>query len=261
MTRLHGALLLLLAPTVLLAQPANKDDPQPSGTYGGQTYGTMAAPQPAPAPAPAAEPAAPAEPSYEVTARQYETTTMTEEKPSLFKDLGFAITLGGGVSGFTDDTARTTSADGGGWDVRATIGTRKMLAMEVSYLGSAQTIDALGLDSDAMLVGNGVQANARLNFARGYALTPFVFVGAAWRRYDLANFDSNTSDVADSDNVVEFPMGAGVAYRIGDLILDARGEYRPTTDADLMPSLTRSEPGAEASLHRWGVNANIGYEF
>jgi hypothetical protein len=63
--------------------------------------------------------------------------TETEE---WYTTLGFGLTIGGGVSGFTDETFRDTTNDGGNWDVRGTIGTRSYIAGEASYLGSAQSM-------------------------------------------------------------------------------------------------------------------------
>lgn len=166
--------------------------------------------------------------------------------------LGIAISAGAGTSGFTSDALRGSTNVGGDWDVRATFGTRSLLAVEGSYIGSAQSISALGLDSSAMLVGNGVQGALRLNGTIDGPVQPFVFGGAAWRRYDLTNTSVNTSDIAGSDDVLEIPMGVGISGRWAGLVLDARGEFRMATNEDLV---------ANESMHRWGVNANVGYEF
>ena len=214
------------------------------------------------------EPVEPVEPVRDdptfMSQRMYTTTTTEEQRPTILSEWGFALAAGGGVSGFTSETARDATQDGGGWDVRATIGTRLPVSAEIAYIGSAQTIDALGLDDGAVLVGNGVQGNLRLNVMTESAVQPFIYAGAAWRRYDLANTDTNTSSVADHDDVVEFPVGAGIAYRYRGLLFDARGEFRAATNEDLMPSLAAS-PGLagdddNASLHRWGVTANLGIE-
>jgi hypothetical protein len=202
-------------------------------------------------------------PTFSAADRTY--TTTTTERHGMFSAYGVSLSAGGGVSGFTSSTAREATKDGGGWDVRATIGTRLPLAAEVSYLGSAQRINALGLDNNAVLVGNGVQGDLRLNLVSGMPLQPFIYAGAAWRRYDLTNTNTNTSDVSGTDNVVEFPMGVGLAYHYRGFILDARGEFRPATNNDLMPSLNNSDDtignDSSAALHRYGVNANVGYEF
>ena len=166
--------------------------------------------------------------------------------------LGIALSAGAGTSGFTSDALRGSTNVGGDWDVRATFGTRSLLAVEGSYIGSAQSISALGVDSSAMLVGNGVQGALRLNGTIDAPVQPFVFGGAAWRRYDLTNTSINTSDLAGSDDVLEIPMGVGLSGRWAGLVLDARGEFRMATNEDLV---------ANESMHRWGVNANVGYEF
>jgi hypothetical protein len=185
-----------------------------------------------------------------------------DEEEWSFASIGFGLTIGGGVSGFTDDTFRDTTDDGGNWDVRATIGTRSFIAGEASYLGSAQSIDALGLDDDAVLLGNGLQGNVRVNFTTA-ALQPFVYGGVAWRRYEITNDDFNTSDVADDDDVLEIPGGVGLAYKVGGFMLDARAEYRYAFYEDMLPSAIEDfeEPGDAASMHRYSINANVGVEF
>jgi hypothetical protein len=247
MTRLSAALFLVVAATPALADdPAAPPAPDPD--------------QKIPDPfTPEAE--APSDkPTFELRSHTYDTVT-TETRQPLWG--GLVLSAGGGVSGFTGESARNAAQDGGNWDVRATLGTHSPIAAEVSYIGSAQSIDALGLDDNAVLLGNGVQANVRINLTTRSAVQPFLFGGAAWRHYSLENVDTNTSDVSGSDNVLEIPVGAGVAYRYRGFILDARGEFRASTDDDLLPSLVQEPLSTdnEAELHRWGVNANIGYEF
>jgi hypothetical protein len=186
---------------------------------------------------------------------------------SFYGRYGIAIAAGGGTSGFVNDEMRGATNVGGDWGVRLSVGTRSPLAFEGSYIGSAQSIDALGLSNDALLVGNGVQGALRLNATVDMAVQPFVFAGAAWRRYDLSA-DTNTSALDDVDNVYEFPVGVGIAGRYAGLMLDLRGEFRPTIGNNLMPELFASDEPFEnvgndnfASMHRWGVNASIGYEF
>jgi hypothetical protein len=177
---------------------------------------------------------------------------------------GIAITAGAGASGFTNSNLRGETEFGGDWGVRLTFGTRSPLAFEASYIGSAQRIEALGLDDNAYLVSNGAQGALRFNITADLPVQPFLFAGLAWRRYDLANTATNLSDVDDVDNVVELPLGAGIAGKAAGLIIDVRGEFRPAFDEDLLPQAiegTTLEPGDAVPMHRWGVNANLGYEF
>jgi Outer membrane protein beta-barrel domain len=247
MTRLSAALFLVVAATPALAD----DPPAVPPTDPDQKIPDPFTPE---AEAPSDEP------TFELRSHTYDTVT-TETRQPLWG--GIAVSAGGGVSGFTSASARDATNDGGNWDVRATIGTHSPIAAEVSYLGSAQSIDALGLDDSAVLLGSGVQANVRINLTTTSAVQPFLFAGAAWRHYSLENVDTNTSDVSSSDDVLELPVGAGLAYRYRGFILDARGEFRATTNNDLLPSLVQEPLSTDnqAELHRWGVNANIGYEF
>lgn len=214
-------------------------------------------PEPAtPEPEPMAQ-----EPTYVEPAPVVVTTpppVVVEEEEDTLERYGIMIALGGGVSGFTDDTMRDTTNDGGAWGVRLGIGTRSPIAFEAEYFGSAQQIDALGLENDAVLVGNGVQGVARVNLL-DMNIQPFLFGGVAWRHYNLSDEGINTSAVNDTDDVLEIPMGGGIGLKYRGFLFDARGEYRYVTEENLMPS--SNDLGDQAKLHRWGVTGNIGYAF
>ena len=242
--------------------PSGNDTVQPTAE---------ATPQPAPQPAPMASDTGddttvivqpPPQPYTEPQTTYVTQPVVTEEREqSTLEKYGIGVALGGGVSGFTNETLRDTTDDGGSWGVRVAVGTRSPIAFEAEYIGSAQDISALGLDNDAILVGNGVQGALRVNLL-DYNVQPFLFGGLAWRHYDITNADFNTSAIAGSDDVLEVPMGAGVAFKYAGLMFDARGEYRYADQEDLVPEFTPSglDDGA-GSMHRWGANANVGVAF
>ena len=174
-----------------------------------------------------------------------------------YRPVGIALSAGGGTSGFINDNLRGDTRIGGEWNVRLTFGTRSPLAFEASYIGSDQSINALGVNSNAMLLGNGVQGALRVNTTIDFPLQPFFYGGVAWRRYQITNTALNASDLVNRDDVAEFPLGAGLAARYGGLIIDVRGEYRLTTGEDLLPL----SPTQNASMNRWAANGSIGYEF
>jgi hypothetical protein len=179
-----------------------------------------------------------------------------------YDTIGYGLSLGGGVDGFVGDAFRDLTNTGGSWNLRFTAGTRSYLALELSYIGSAQGIDAIGLDNDAVLVGNGLQAALRINFLRNYVVQPFVYGGAAWRNYTLSNTIVNVSDVNDSDDVFEIPVGVGVAGYISGFMADLRAEYRAAWGNDLVPVLDEDDEGAiVGSADRWGVMADLGVQF
>ncbi|MBA3539152.1 MAG: hypothetical protein H0T79_05955, partial [Deltaproteobacteria bacterium] len=131
------------------------------------------------------------------------------EEQTFMQRMGMAISVGGGVDGFTNEDLRDAAEVGGAWDVRVTLGTRSPIGFEASYIGSVQDIEALGLDDDALLVGNGLQGALRVNVLPNEMVQPFLYGGVAWRRYSLTNEDFNTSAVSDEDDVLEIPLGVG----------------------------------------------------
>lgn len=233
---------------------------QDAGAYGGNTYGTpVAAPAPAPQPVVQAPPAVPTPtPLVEEEPLPVNQAAVQEKAPaSIFERWGTALAIGGGVDSFVDRGDTGTQA-GGGWNVRAILGTKTMFGFEAAYIGSAQSIDAIGLDQDAVLVGNGAQGSLRLNMTPQYDIGLLLHGGLAWRRYDLTNADFNTSDIAGKDDVLEIPIAAGVQYDYRGMLLDARAEYRFANYGDIMG------PGGASSgnaMDRWGIQANVGYRF
>lgn len=174
--------------------------------------------------------------------------------------LGIGLQLGGGVEGFTNDQLDEAAGRGPAWNLRAVLGTRTAVSLEAAYQGSAQTVDAFGLDDSALLVGTGVDVGARFNAFRGAIVSPYIAMGVGWRRYDLTRYEANFSDVDETDNVVELPVGVGAVVRFGGMMLDARVQFRAAAGSDLMRD--HGDPdGEHLAMHRWGVSGNLGYEF
>lgn len=170
--------------------------------------------------------------------------------------VGVGLSLGGGVSGFVDGDTRAFASNGGTWDARLTVGTRMPVAVEASYFGSANDIDALGLDTDAVLVGNGLESDIRIELLPRFAFRPYVLGGFGFTHYQVANANVNVSNVRDDDAVFHAPVGAGVSYRAGSALLDVRGIVRAAFD----DSLLRDASSERARLSTWGVLAKVGWE-
>jgi hypothetical protein len=233
-------------------EPTIPADPQDPADPVDPTAPTM------PPPEPVVEPVIVAPPPQEPTPVDVDVHVhdLGREEPP--QPIGISLTVGGGVFGFTDGNMRDTTADGGMWDVRAAIGTRSPIAVEAAYIGTAQGINSIVLDEDAMLLGTGFEGIARVNLLPTQAVNPYFFGGAAWKRYDLTNTDTNTSDVQETDNLIEIPVGVGLSYRMSGFVLDARTELRMATEEDLI----RDDPDTEdVRLHTWSAGAKLGYEF
>jgi hypothetical protein len=196
-----------------------------------------------PQPMPAAEP------------MPYEAQTGAE---TWLHDVGLGLSVGGGVEDFSGSTMRNTTGTGGSWTARLTFGTHEYIAGEASYIGSAQSINRLGLSGNSELIGNGAQAALRINGTTHYPVQPFLYGGAAWRHYNLNTSGTNFSDVVDHADAFEIPLGVGVAGYVSGVMLEARGEYRfGWADHDIV---TQSNGGTPL-MDRWGVTGNIGYSF
>jgi outer membrane protein OmpA-like peptidoglycan-associated protein len=168
-----------------------------------------------------------------------------------------SLAIGGGVTEFADSDMRDTTGLAGSWEARFTLGTRARIGLEAAYLGSAQSVDSLGLDQDALLVSNGLGAAMRLNLLTDQ-FQPYLLAGAAWRQYDVTNADFNTSSLNDEDTVLETPVGIGFGYRLENVIFDARAVYRRVFDNDLLETAAN---GDEIQLHNWTANLMAGFEF
>jgi hypothetical protein len=184
-------------------------------------------------------------------------------EPNLRSGIGVGAILGGGIAGFTDQTMRNTLSSNvaGAWDMRASIGTHTPLGVDLSYVGSAGSINTLTGASNGTLVGTTFEAVARINVLPHLQWNPYVFAGIGWQHYNVDNMMLATADsgVRSSDNVADFPMGAGISYRdVSGLIVDVRGTFRPATSSTLVLD---QRSGTYADLHSWGATGAIGYEF
>ncbi|HET6611737.1 MAG TPA: hypothetical protein VFG83_07105 [Kofleriaceae bacterium] len=185
-----------------------------------------------------------------------------EEEPNLLTPFGMSLSVGGGIQNFVEENLRDVTDLAGMWEARLVVGTRLPVALEAEYVGSAQSLDALGVDSDAVLISNGLGGDLRFNFA-WQNLSPYVFGGATWRHYYIADTDFNTSAIDDADDVFEIPLGVGLAYRVDRAIFDVRGTYRIAFDEELInpPGPELETADFDDSLDTWGVSLRVGFEF
>jgi len=174
--------------------------------------------------------------------------------------LGAAVLVGGGYEDFVNNNLRGMTGGGGAWNARLVSGLRQTMGVEAAYVGSARSIDGVGLGSNATLMSNGVEGLARGNvpieLGERSVLEPFVFLGLGWQHYRLRGTDNTgLATVGSSDDVLTVPVGAGLEFGYGMLIADARFTYRQTYLNDLL----RANGGGRLST--WGATAQVGIEF
>lgn len=174
---------------------------------------------------------------------------------------GIAAVAGGGLTGFTEKAVRdVVSSDvGGAWDLRVTLGSRRSLSLDVSYLGTAANLRGPTNEPSGVLEGTTFEAAFRYNFLAGETWNPYAFVGIGWQHYGIrgATFDLMDAGMRSHDNLVDAPVGVGVAYHHhSGLLLDVRATYRATQ----YNHLVRDTPTTYAALNTWQLSAGIGYE-
>lgn len=190
---------------------------------------------------------------------------------ALFTPLGAGMLVTGGYKNFVEPGVTDTLTPGGYWDIRGILGTRSFVGLEAAYHGSAQDVEAIGLQEQSYVVSNGVEGAIRLNAPITQAMfpqanlqapvlfEPFAFGGVGWQRYTLVNEGENTSSVASDDDILTVPFGAGLAVSIAGLHLDGRVTYRHALYSGLLGSATSSF--ADTSLNSWSVGGGLGFEF
>jgi hypothetical protein len=211
--------------------PQAAEEPEPSPPV------TVVVPPPAAAPPPPAKPVGP---------------------PS---KIGIEAAVGAGAIGFTDSSTRGFTQTGPSWDARLTFGSRSPLAIEAAYIGSAQNISALGLDNDALLLGNGAEGTLRVNLTT-MRVQPYIFGGGGWTRYSVERTSTATSSIRRTDDVITVPMGVGLTARLTrSFFIDARGTYRYAFEDDMLDAASASLGTGSAPLQTWNASGRLGFEF
>jgi hypothetical protein len=172
--------------------------------------------------------------------------------------IGMALLLGGGVSDFVNTTPERFTGTAGSWNVRGIIGTRRIVAIEGSYVGAAQSISGLGLNGSNTLIRNGLEGVLRIQAPIPTVMgmvEPYAFGGAGWNHYSFATTPVATASVSAHDDVATFPFGMGLMGSYKGLLGDLRVTYRPTVDSNLFGT------AANTGLSSWEAGGAIGYEF
>ena len=230
------------------AVPAPETTPTP-GTEASPAAPTTNVEVTPPPPPPAPEPQ-PVQPVYQQEQQAYNT-------PAYQPHFGVAFLLGGGGQDFAGSNARAITSTGGFWNARLAIGTRQFVGVEAAYIGTAQSINALGLSNNAILISNGAEGVIRFNLPiiRGPSMVePFIFGGAGWQRYHVSNTNTSSADIAGSDDIIEVPYGAGLAFAYKGFMADARFTYRSTFDNNLLQT-------TGGRLDWWSAGGLVGFEF
>jgi hypothetical protein len=206
------------------------------------------------------QPAPPAQPSVVVVNPPPEPAAEAP-KDTVASRIGLEAQVGGGVTQFWNKGTRALTEAGGSWDARLAIGSRSYIGGEVAYVGSAQNITALGLDSNAIMLGNGAEGDLRVNFTKA-KIQPYIFGGVGYMNYQIRNTVATNADLTTNDNILEVPFGAGLSVRPGRaFFLDVRGTGRVTYFDSMFTRAANVVGGNNVGLNSWNAGAHLGWEF
>ncbi|MBX3160437.1 MAG: outer membrane beta-barrel protein [Deltaproteobacteria bacterium] len=182
----------------------------------------------------------------------------------LSSGIGVALQLGAGITGFTNDTMRSLSNTdvGGLWAAKLTLGSHLPIGIDVAYTGTSTDISSLIGSRNGTLLGTTVEGALRYNILPHFPVNPYVFAGLGWQRYDITDntFSLSDSGIADRDDSLIVPMGAGLAWRDrSGLVMDVHGTFRLNTNSEMV--LERVASRDFADMHTWEASANVGFEF
>jgi hypothetical protein len=183
-------------------------------------------------------------------------TARAENAPSV-APAGVAFQLGGGVTGFAREEGRDMFRTGGYWDLRALWGSNSVLAGELSYRASTNNARP-GLMGGAQLLGDGVEAAARINMPLPLdrlRLVPFAFAGAGWTYYQVVDAPSSWPEDDRYGSTLALPFGAGLTGVIEHVVIDARITYRGSHFSQLFTA-----GGSRVALQSWSAGLTVGYE-
>lgn len=180
------------------------------------------------------------------------------ERPA--SGIGVALEAGGGVSDFTRGQLADVTSVGGAWAVRLLIGTRWYVGGEFAYVGSANKLSFGSANTDAYLIGNGLEGALRLQIpivlSDTSQIQPYILGGAGWHRYNVSTGNDLLDRLSSGTDGLGVPVGGGLLAVVGRLLIDLRAQYRfgfynnPIRSSD-------SSSGTDT----WSLTAHLGVEF
>jgi len=163
------------------------------------------------------------------------------------------LLIGGGVASYVDRDVRDDVGPSGTWDLRLGLGSRRVVAGELAYVGSAGSAGAFG----KYFGFEGAEAVMRLQYPRQrgqWLVEPFVFGGAGWSHFEIVK--ATRLALRDTSDLLVVPLGAGLTLGNGSFLFDARFTYRQTLGEGIVPGSNTSR----ARLQSWAITASLGWE-
>lgn len=206
-----------------------------------------------------AQPAGPIDPELEAALAA---DPRLEPEPALtvssdLRDWGLSLSAGAGVTAFFDDDTQRAAHAGGVWDARLGVGADAVFGAELAYVGSAQSLDGLRQEDEAVLFGNGAELTVRADVPIAI-VRPYIMAGIGWMHYQVAFEDTALASLDHDEDAWVMPVAAGVRYRTGPVLLDVRATVRSTVIGELAAPNTDAPSMA---LDSWTMTGRAGWVF
>ncbi len=151
-----------------------------------------------------------------------------------------------GIVQFTGSAMREHAAEGVGWETRVAFGAGSDTVFELGYLGTLHEVNG-----GPNLLGSIFEGVFKVPLAFG-ALQPYAIAGIGWGHYRITDTTSIATIMERTDNVATYPIGGGLAFKRGELVLDVRCVYRIVDHVDLLGG---------SRLDAWSATIGVGAEY
>lgn len=181
-----------------------------------------------------------------------------EKKPNQ----GLAVALEGGVAGFTSSLAPRIET-GGGWGLLVTAQPTPIVGLELSYIGASNRIEDPVATGSSRLIRTAGQADIKFSLLPR-AVEPYLFGGIGLNRITVRNDTPVTAAAGYSpDTFGSVPVGGGVNYHAGHLLVGARGTYDWLFSQSFAPTGPKGKLGINSAPFGdiWRAELNLGGTF
>jgi hypothetical protein len=175
---------------------------------------------------------------------------------------GLSVALQGGVAGFTSTLAPRIEP-GGGWGLLVAAQPTPIVGLELSYLGASNYIDDPLAGGSSRLIRTAGQADVKFSLLPR-AVEPYLFGGIGLNRATIRNNNSTTASAGyQPDTFGSVPVGGGINFHAGRLLVGARGTYDWLFSQSFAPRSSDGKLGITGAPFGdiWRAELNLGGTF
>lgn len=175
---------------------------------------------------------------------------------------GLSVALQGGVAGYTSKLAPRIEP-GGGWGLLVAAQPTPIIGLELSYLGASNYIDDPLAGGGSRIVRTAGQADIKFSLLPR-AVEPYLFGGIGLNRATIRNNNPVAASAGyQPDTFGSVPVGGGVNFHAGRLLVGARGTYDWLFSQSFAPRSSDGKLGITGAPFGdiWRAELNLGGTF